>query len=91
MCPNALTLLTAILHNISELQARGAYVIGIITDGDSEMAEIVNQAIYIPDTPPELATILAATALQLLAYHLGVLKGHNVDKPRNLAKAVTVK
>ena len=81
----------AILHNISELQARGAFVIGITTDGDTEMAKIVNQAIYIPDAPPELATILAATVLQLLAYHLGVLKGHNVDKPRNLAKAVTVK
>ena len=80
----------AIMHNISELQARGAFVIGIITDGDTEMAGIVNKAIFIPDAPPELATILAAAALQLLAYYLGVLKGYNVDQPRNLAKAVTV-
>ncbi|HLD85856.1 MAG TPA: glutamine--fructose-6-phosphate aminotransferase, partial [Patescibacteria group bacterium] len=80
----------AIMHNISELQARGAFVIGIITDGDTEMAGIVNKAIFIPDAPPELSTILAATALQLLAYYLGVLKGYNVDQPRNLAKAVTV-
>lgn len=81
---------SAILQNISELKARGAMVIGLVSKGDAEMDEAVDNSILIPEAPPELATILTGTALQLLAYHLGVIRGCNVDQPRNLAKAVTV-
>lgn len=79
-----------IFTNIDEIKARGAYVIGICNPHDTEMIEHVHTPIIIPAMPPYLATIPAAVVMQLLAYHLGVLRGVNVDKPPNLAKSVTV-
>jgi len=79
-----------VYDNIKELRARGARIIGICSEGDDEMHKIVHDVITIPDAPPELSTILAVVVLQLFAYHLGLLRGCNVDQPRNLAKAVTV-
>lgn len=82
---------TAVYDNIKELHTKGAHVVGICTEDDVAMQEIVQDVVTIPDAPPELSTILAAVALQLFAYHLAVLRGRNVDQPRNLAKSVTVR
>jgi glucosamine--fructose-6-phosphate aminotransferase (isomerizing) len=79
-----------ILGNIEEVKARGGIVIALITEGDKEISEKVNHFISIPDTNQLLMTILMAVPLQLLAYHIAVLLGADVDQPRNLAKSVTV-
>ena len=79
-----------ILSNIEEVKARGGIVIGIITDGDTEIIPKLNQAIPVPATNSLLMPILMCIPLQLLAYHIAVLRGADVDQPRNLAKSVTV-
>ena len=79
-----------ILSNIEEVKARGGIVIGIITDGDTEILPKLNQAIPVPVTNQLLMPILMTIPLQLLAYHIAVLRGADVDQPRNLAKSVTV-
>jgi glucosamine--fructose-6-phosphate aminotransferase (isomerizing) len=79
-----------ILSNIEEVKARGGIVIGIITDGDTEITGKVNHAIPVPATNQLLMPILMSIPLQLLAYHIAVLRGADVDQPRNLAKSVTV-
>jgi glucosamine--fructose-6-phosphate aminotransferase (isomerizing) len=76
--------------NIDEVKARGGCIIGVITEGDEELADVVDHAIPIPRTHDALTPILASVPLQLLAYHIAVLRGCNVDQPRNLAKSVTV-
>jgi glutamine---fructose-6-phosphate transaminase (isomerizing) len=76
--------------NIDEVKARGGCIIGVISDDDDELAEVVDHVIRIPRTHDALAPILASVPLQLLAYHIAVLRGANVDQPRNLAKSVTV-
>jgi glucosamine--fructose-6-phosphate aminotransferase (isomerizing) len=76
--------------NIDEVKARGGCIIGVITEGDHELRDVVDHAIEIPRTPDMLTPILASVPLQLLAYHIAVLRGSNVDQPRNLAKSVTV-
>jgi glucosamine--fructose-6-phosphate aminotransferase (isomerizing) len=76
--------------NIDEVKARGGRIIGVITEGDEELAEVVDHAIPIPRTHDALTPILASVPLQLLAYHIAVLRDCNVDQPRNLAKSVTV-
>ena len=65
-------------------------LIGVVTDGDDQLGEILDDVIYIPKSSRELTPILAAIPLQLLAYHIAVQKGCDVDQPRNLAKSVTV-
>jgi glucosamine--fructose-6-phosphate aminotransferase (isomerizing) len=79
-----------VISNIQEVRARGARVIAVATDGDTEMAEHVDEAIWIPRTQWMLAPLLAVIPLQLLAYKIARLRGLNVDQPRNLAKTVTV-
>ncbi len=79
-----------VMSNISEIRARKGQVIAIATEGDTEIAERVNRVIYIPHTYHLLTPILAAIPLQLLAYHIAVMRGCPVDQPRNLAKSVTV-
>ena len=79
-----------ILGNIEEVNARGGIVIVIATEDDKEIAKRVNHVIYIPKTLYTLSSILAVVPLQMLAYHIAVKRGLNPDKPRNLAKAVTV-
>ena len=78
------------LVNIKEAKARGASIIALVTEGDSEASEIADHVISLPPTNELLSTVLEAAPLQLLAYHLGVLRGCDVDQPRNLAKSVTV-
>ncbi|MDE2079052.1 MAG: glutamine--fructose-6-phosphate transaminase (isomerizing) [Patescibacteria group bacterium] len=78
------------ISNIIEIRARRGPIIAIATEGDGRAKEVADDVIYIPETDEHLTPILSAIALQLLAYHLAAGKGYNVDKPRNLAKSVTV-
>jgi len=79
-----------IMGNISEVRARGGRIIAVATEGDHNIAQYTDHLITIPDTPEFLQPMLAVVPLQLLAYHAAVLRGQDVDKPRNLAKSVTV-
>jgi glucosamine--fructose-6-phosphate aminotransferase (isomerizing) len=79
-----------IMGNVEEVKARGGRIIAIASEGDEEIAGKVDHVIYIPATIPGLSPILSVIPLQLLAYHIAVLRGCNVDQPRNLAKSVTV-
>jgi glucosamine--fructose-6-phosphate aminotransferase (isomerizing) len=78
------------LGNIEECRARGARILGIVTEGDHETAECMDDFITIPRCHPLVATIPAVVALQLFAYHVARLRGCEIDQPRNLAKSVTV-
>ncbi len=79
-----------VLSNIEEVKSRGGIVIAIETKGDDEVKKIVDHNLYIPKNSYILTPILAVIPLQLLAYHIADLKGCDIDKPRNLAKSVTV-
>ena len=73
-----------------EVKARKGKIIAIITKGDQKAKKIADYTIEIPETPEPLVSLVAAVPLQLLAYHIADLNGRDVDKPRNLAKSVTV-
>lgn len=79
-----------ILSNIQEVKARNGRIIAIVTEGDEAVKNIAEATIEIPATLPVLAPLLSVLPLQLIAYHVAVFKGLNVDQPRNLAKSVTV-
>ena len=79
-----------ILSNIEEVRARGGRVIAIASEGNSEISTLVDHVFYIPETIDALVPILSVIPLQLLAYQMAVMRGCDVDKPRNLAKSVTV-
>jgi glutamine---fructose-6-phosphate transaminase (isomerizing) len=79
-----------VVSNMQEVRARGARVIAIATEGDTEIGEHADEVIRVPRIDPMLAPLLAVIPLQLLAYHIARLRGLNVDQPRNLAKTVTV-
>lgn len=78
------------VSNIREVVTRGAKVIGVAFEGKTEIEKVVDQVVYIPETLPLLAPVLSIIPLQLLSYFTAVEKGCDVDKPRNLAKSVTV-
>ena len=78
------------LNNISEARARGGRIMAIATEGDDAMQEMVDHLIYIPRAAPEITPMLLAPPMQLLAYHIGLRRGCDIDQPRNLAKTVTV-
>jgi glucosamine--fructose-6-phosphate aminotransferase (isomerizing) len=79
-----------VLSNVQEVKARGGRIIAVVTDGNGELQGTVDHLIPIPATLDMLTPILATIPMQLLAYHVAVLRGCNVDMPRNLAKSVTV-
>jgi len=79
-----------VVANIEEIKARGGPVIAVVEEGDFQVAELADDVIEIPPVADFLQPIVAAIPLQLLAYHIAVLRGCDVDKPRNLAKSVTV-
>ncbi len=79
-----------ILSNIQEVRARGAEVIAVVTEGDRDAARLAQHVIEVPETPELLSPVVVTVPLQLLAYHIAKLRGCDVDKPRNLAKSVTV-
>jgi glucosamine--fructose-6-phosphate aminotransferase (isomerizing) len=78
------------VSNIKEAKARGATILALVTEGDREVSEMADHRIVLPHTNELLSSILEVVPLQLLAYHIGVLRGCDVDQPRNLAKSVTV-
>ena len=78
------------LSNIKEVKARDAVVIGIAAQGDSELLNYLDHVIFVPETDELLIPLLAVVPLQLLAYYAAITRGCDVDKPRNLAKSVTV-
>ncbi|WP_312118340.1 glutamine--fructose-6-phosphate transaminase (isomerizing) [Brevibacillus reuszeri] len=78
------------VSNIVEVKARGAHVLGFATEGNYDLIKSVDEVIYMPATLPMLTPILTVIPLQLLAYYASVTRGLDVDKPRNLAKSVTV-
>ena len=78
------------MSNLKEVKARSGVVIALATEGDEEIKESADHVIYIPPAPEELLPILEIVPLQLLAYHIAVRRGCDVDQPRNLAKSVTV-
>ena len=73
-----------------EVKSRGAYLVGVTTYGNYSIEDTADFTIYVPKTDEHFTTSLAIVPLQLLAYYLSCAKGLNVDKPRNLAKSVTV-
>lgn len=79
-----------IISNMQEVKARGGHIIAVITEGDEQVPKIADECIAVPKTLAPLAPLLSVIPLQLLAYHIAVEKGLNVDQPRNLAKSVTV-
>jgi glucosamine--fructose-6-phosphate aminotransferase (isomerizing) len=78
------------ISNLQEVKARSGIVIALATEGDTEIAEDADHVLYVPPAPEELSAILEIVPLQLLAYHIAVRRGCDVDQPRNLAKSVTV-
>ena len=79
-----------VASNIQEVKARKGMVIAVVTEGDKVISEIADYVIRIPDTEEPLTPLLSVIPLQLLSYHIAVMRGCNVDQPRNLAKSVTV-
>jgi len=79
-----------VVSNIEEVNARGGRIIAVVSDGDTELKSKVDHVIRVPQTIPCLLPVLTTVPLQLLAYHMAVLRGADVDQPRNLAKSVTV-
>jgi glutamine---fructose-6-phosphate transaminase (isomerizing) len=78
------------LSNIEQVKARGGQVIAIVTEGDRQIRDKADYVIEVPETLPLLTPVLTTIPLQLLAYHVAVRRGADVDQPRNLAKSVTV-
>ena len=79
-----------LLSNVREVDARGAPVLAIGTEGDKELRKFVDDVVYVPATNPLFAPVPVVVALQLFAYHVARVRGCSIDKPRNLAKSVTV-
>jgi glucosamine--fructose-6-phosphate aminotransferase (isomerizing) len=79
-----------VVSNIQEVKARKGKIIAIVTEGDVQVRQIADYVIEIPDTDEHLVPLLATIPFQLLSYHIAVMRGCNVDQPRNLAKSVTV-
>jgi glucosamine--fructose-6-phosphate aminotransferase (isomerizing) len=79
-----------VMSNLMEVKARRGPVIAITTEGDEEVAAVADDVVEVPAVPEYLQPLVTAVPLQLLAYHIALLRGCDVDKPRNLAKSVTV-
>lgn len=79
-----------VLSNIEEVKTRKGQLIAVVTEGDTEISKLAEYVIQIPQTDEPFTPILSVIPLQLLAYHIAVLRGCDVDQPRNLAKSVTV-
>jgi glucosamine--fructose-6-phosphate aminotransferase (isomerizing) len=88
--PGSMTRYEKTISNLKEVKARSGVVIALATEGDEEIKEAADHVLYVPPAPEELSPILEIVPLQLLAYHIAVRRGCDVDQPRNLAKSVTV-
>jgi glucosamine--fructose-6-phosphate aminotransferase (isomerizing) len=78
------------LTNIEQVRARDGLVVGIVTEGDDEIAMKCDDVLFVPRAAPLISPLLTAIPMQLLAYHIALRRGCDVDQPRNLAKTVTV-
>ena len=78
------------MSNIQEVKARSGIVIAVVTEGDTVIRDMADHVIEIPEAENVYATLLSVVPLQLLSYYIAVMRGCNVDQPRNLAKSVTV-
>jgi glucosamine--fructose-6-phosphate aminotransferase (isomerizing) len=78
------------MANLAMIRARRGPIIALATEGDTQIEKVADDVFYLPKTLEPIYPILAAVPLQLLAYHIAVSRGCDVDKPRNLAKSVTV-
>ena len=81
---------TKVVSNMQEVRARGGRLIAITSEGNGDLSHLVDHQIVVPASPPLITPVLTVIPLQLLAYHIAVLRGCDVDRPRNLAKSVTV-
>ncbi|HET7898138.1 MAG TPA: SIS domain-containing protein, partial [Flavisolibacter sp.] len=79
-----------VVSNMQEIKARKGRVIAVINEGDENSTALANDVIVVPEADEILAPMISVIPLQLLSYYVGVAKGYDVDKPRNLAKSVTV-
>ena len=79
-----------VVSNMQEIKARKGKVIAVITEGDEQSQALADDVIFVPEADEIIAPMLSVIPMQLLAYYIGVAKGFDVDKPRNLAKSVTV-
>ncbi|MCC7407831.1 MAG: glutamine--fructose-6-phosphate transaminase (isomerizing), partial [Phycisphaeraceae bacterium] len=79
-----------VISNIEEVRARGGSILAVATEGDTHIERYAESVFYVPAVPEPLQPLVTVLPLQMLAYHAAVLRGHDVDKPRNLAKSVTV-
>jgi glucosamine--fructose-6-phosphate aminotransferase (isomerizing) len=79
-----------VVSNIQEIKSRSGKIIAVVTEGDTMVKSIADHVIEIPETLEPLTPLLTTIPLQLLSYHIAVMRGCNVDQPRNLAKSVTV-
>ena len=79
-----------IVSNVQQVKARGGSIIAIVTEGDTEIKNIADHVLEVPEIPECLSPIITSIPLQLLSYYIAINKGKNVDMPRNLAKSVTV-
>ena len=84
------TLYDKVANNIREVKARDGRVLAVLTEGDTKLASDVDHVLYIPEAPEHIIPLLTTVPLQMLAYHIAVLRDRDVDQPRNLAKSVTV-
>ena len=84
------TILNKMISNVNEIKARGGRIIAVVREGTTDMDTLAERVITIPATIDALVPIIGVIPLQLLAYHMAVLRGCDVDRPRNLAKSVTV-
>ena len=78
------------ISNIQEVKTRGAFVMAVTTVGNTEVEKVADYVVYLPETNPVFANSLAIIPLQLFGYYVSIGRGLDVDKPRNLAKSVTV-
>ena len=81
---------TKVVSNMQEVKARGGRIIAITSEGNGDLSKLADHQVAVPASPPLIAPVLTVIPLQLLAYHIAVLRGCDVDRPRNLAKSVTV-
>ncbi len=79
-----------VVSNIQEIKSRSGRIIAVVTEGDTQVRELADHVVEVPDTLESLSPLLTTIPLQLLSYHIAVMRGCNVDQPRNLAKSVTV-
>jgi glucosamine--fructose-6-phosphate aminotransferase (isomerizing) len=79
-----------VVSNMQEVKARGGRIVAVTTEGNGDLRRLVDEELRVPAVLPLLSPVLTVIPLQLLAYHVAVARGSDVDKPRNLAKSVTV-